>query len=120
MTATVELPRRTKRRTGCPVLVWQADTATTHPDLDPGIIAAAHADDPVAAAAEYAGQFRSDPEGYLAREALDAAIVSRRYELPPLPDVPYVAFTDPSRGAPMASHPPSPTRTRPRAVCSSI
>jgi len=70
-------------------------TATTHPDLDP-IIAAAHSDDPVAAAAEYAGQFRSDPEGYLARKALDAAIVRGRYELPPLPDVPYVAFTDPS------------------------
>ena len=78
------------------MLVWQADTATTHPDLDPGIIAAASADDPVAAAAEYGGQFRSDLEGHLAREALDAAIVRGRYELPPLPDVPYVAFTDPS------------------------
>jgi hypothetical protein len=42
------------------------------------------------------GQFRSELEGYLGREALDAAIVRGRYELPPLPDVPYVAFTDPS------------------------
>jgi hypothetical protein len=42
-------------------------------------------DDPVAAAAEYGGQFRSDLEGYLAREALDAAIVRERYELARLP-----------------------------------
>jgi hypothetical protein len=34
------------------VLVWQTNTAATHPDLDPGIIASAYADDPVAAAAE--------------------------------------------------------------------
>src|SRR5262249_49487698 len=40
------------------------------------------------------GQFRSDLEGYLAREALDAAIVRARSGLPPLPDVPYVAFTE--------------------------
>ena len=82
-----------------PILVWQADTATMHPDLDAGIIAAAYADDPIAAAAEYGAEFRSDLEGYLAREALDAVIVRGRYELPPLADVQYVAFTDPSGGS---------------------
>jgi hypothetical protein len=70
-----------------------------HPDLDPEIIAAAYADDPIAAAAEYGAAFRSDLEGHLAREALDAVIVRGRYELPPLPDVQYVAFTDPSGGS---------------------
>ena len=60
------------------MLVWQADTATMHPDLDPGTIAAAYADDPVGAATEYGG-VSIDLEGYLAREALDAAIVRSRY-----------------------------------------
>lgn len=82
-----------------PTLVWQADTATMHPRLDPEIIAAAYADDPIAAAGEYGGQFRSDLEGYLAREALEAVIVRGRYELPPLPAVQYLAFTDPSGGS---------------------
>jgi hypothetical protein len=85
---------------GDPTLVWQADTATMHPDLDPAIIAAAYEDDPIAAAAEYGAQFRSDLEGYLAREALDACVMPSRYELPPSDRVDrYFGFVDPSGGS---------------------
>jgi hypothetical protein len=102
------------------VLVWQADTATMHPDLDPGIIAAAYAGDPVAAAAEYGGQFRSDLEGYLAREALDAAIVAGGTSCRRCPTCRTLPSPIRAGEAPLVSRSPSPTRTRPRAVCSSI
>jgi hypothetical protein len=77
------------------VLVWQAE-ATTHPELDPGIIAAAYAHDPVAAAAEYGGQFRSDLEATSpARHSMPRSCAGgtscRRCH-----DGPYVAFTDPT------------------------
>src|SRR5262249_61040192 len=56
-------------------------------------------DDPASAAAEYGAEFRTDIEGFLTREVLDAAIVPGRQSLPPGRRVPYVAFCDPSGGA---------------------
>jgi hypothetical protein len=71
-----------------------------HPDLDPAIIAAAYEDGPIAAAAEYGAEFRSDLEGYLAREALEACIVPGSYELLPADRVDgYFGFVDPSGGS---------------------
>ena len=66
---------------------WRKESSA-NPDVE--VIAAIRpgARAPLTAAAEYGAEFRSDLEGYLAR-----------YELPPLPDVRYVAFTDPSGGS---------------------
>jgi len=81
------------------VLVWQADTQTMNPQVDADTIADAYADDPVAAAAEYGGQFRSDLEGFIAREALDAVVSPNVYERGQISGVRYVGFCDPSGGS---------------------
>ena len=82
-----------------PVLVWQADTLSMNPSVDPGVIARAYEDDPIAAAAEWGAEFRRDVEAYLSPEALAAVTVPGRYELPPAIGLPHVAFVDPSGGS---------------------
>jgi len=81
------------------VLVWQADTASMNPSVGGAVIAAAYEDDPIRAAAEYGAQFRRDVEGFVTREAVAACVVADRRELPPVADVTYTAFVDPSGGA---------------------
>ena len=51
-------------------------------------------DDPARAAAEYGAEFRRDIESFLAREAINAVVVSGRRELPRLPSLHYVFFLD--------------------------
>ncbi len=84
---------------GDPVLVWQADTASMNPAVDPAVIATAYEEDEARAAAEYGAQFRRDVESFVSREAVDAAIVPDRRELPPRSDVVYFGFVDPSGGS---------------------
>ena len=84
---------------GDPVLVWQADTASMNPSVDPQIIDDAYADDEAAAAAEYGAEFRRDIESFVSREAVEAVVIPGRLELPPAPGLSYVAFVDPSGGA---------------------
>ena len=79
------------------VLVWQADTRTMNPSIDPAIITRAYDRDPVSAAAEYGAQFRSDVAAFIDRESLDGLVVSETV-LPPDSSREYVAFTDPSGG----------------------
>ena len=86
-------------RGGDPVLVWQADTRTMNPTVDPRVIDAAYETDTASAAAEYGAEFRRDIESFVAREALDAVVMPGRRELPPVAGVPYVAFVDPSGGS---------------------
>ena len=81
------------------VLVWHADTCTMNGTVAQDVINQAYADDPAVAAAEYGAEFRQDIEGYVSREALDGATVWGRLELPPLPNISYRAFTDPSGGS---------------------
>lgn len=81
------------------VLVWKASTATMNPQVDAETIAAAYSDDPVAAAAEYGGEFRSDLESFISREAVDAVVSRGVLERPRIPGVRYVGFTDPSGGS---------------------
>jgi hypothetical protein len=57
------------------------------------------AEDAARAAAEYGARFRSDIEGFVAREVVDAATVPGRYELPPISGIAYSAFVDPSGGS---------------------
>jgi hypothetical protein len=72
---------------------------TMNPTLDPRIVERALEQDPDRARAEYLGEFRTDVEGFVAREALDAVVVPHRRELPPAAGVRYVAFVDPSGGS---------------------
>lgn len=80
------------------VLVWQADTQTMHPTIDPNVIARAYERDDAAASAEYGAKFRRDIEAFIRRDVLDAATVLNRFELPPLSTELYVGFVDPSGG----------------------
>lgn len=81
------------------VVLVQADTLTLNPTFDARAIARAYEDDPSSAAAEHGAQFRSDVEGFVSREAVEACTVPGRLELPPLPGVAYVGFVDPSGGS---------------------
>lgn len=66
-----------------PVLVWQADTRSMNPAIDEAVIAAAYAQDPAAASAEYGAEFRRDIDAFISKEAVEACVVPGRYELPP-------------------------------------
>jgi hypothetical protein len=82
-----------------PVLVWQAATRVMNPSVPQCVIDEAMEADPASAAAEFMAQFRSDVESFVSREAVDAAVIIGRHELPPLPGVSYRGFTDPSGGS---------------------
>jgi len=82
-----------------PVLVVRADSRTMNPTLEAAMIAAAYADDDSAAQAEYGAEFRPDIEAFFTREAIEAVVVPNRFELPPMADTRYFAFTDPSGGS---------------------
>ena len=80
------------------VLVVQGSTATLNPSFDAREIERAYSADPIAAAAEYGAQFRSDVETFVRREAVEACVVPGRHELPPTAGMTYSAFVDPSGG----------------------
>jgi hypothetical protein len=82
-----------------PALVWKADTRTMNPTVPLSFIEEAYDADPAHAAAEYGAEFRTDVETFVAREVVDAAVVTGRHELPPIRGIHYVAFTDPSGGS---------------------
>jgi hypothetical protein len=84
---------------GDPVLVWQADTRSMNPSVDPQIILAAYKDDESSAAAEYGAEFRKDIESFVTREAVEAVVSHGRFELPPNMEIRYRAFVDPSGGS---------------------
>src|SRR5437763_1858711 len=70
-----------------------------NPSVDPNINSEAYADDPVAAAAEYGGEFRSDIESYVNREAVEACIAQGVRERAPISALRYTGFVDPSGGS---------------------
>lgn len=80
-------------------LVWSADTETMHPSIDRDFLAAEYERDPVAAAAEYGLEFRSDVAAFVNREVVEAAVARGVFERDPVPGVPYQAFVDPSGGS---------------------
>jgi hypothetical protein len=82
-----------------PVLVWQADTRSMNPTIDKRTVAEAYEQDPAVAEADYGAKFRRDIERLFPREAVEAASVPDRRELPPNPQLQYVAFCDPSGGS---------------------
>jgi hypothetical protein len=70
-----------------------------NPTVPQAVIDDAMERDPASAAAEYLAQFRSDIEGFVTREAVEAATVPGRLELPPTAGPRYFGFCDPSGGS---------------------
>src|SRR5262245_32543652 len=81
------------------ILVAQGTTRDFNPDLPQSIVDKAMDRDPAAASAEYMAQFRTDVEGFLTREAVEACVRFGVRERPPERKHSYVAFVDPSGGS---------------------
>ena len=81
------------------VLVVNGPTRALNPTISQRIIDAAYEEDPIAAAAEFGGEFRRDVETYLSREALDAVVMRGRLEQPPEAKHHYMAFVDAAGGS---------------------
>jgi hypothetical protein len=81
------------------VVLVQASTLALNPTFDRRAIEAAYADDPVAARSEYGAEFRTDVEGFLDFDALDAVVVRGRIELAPVEELTYVGFLDMAGGS---------------------
>jgi hypothetical protein len=81
------------------ILVVRGPSTTFNPTLPQSIIDQAIERDPEAAAAEWLAEWRSDLADFVSRDTVDAATVPGRYELPPIADVSYAAFCDPSGGS---------------------
>jgi hypothetical protein len=80
-------------------LVWQAATRTMNPTVPQEFVDAEFERDPVSADAEYGANFRSDIAAFVDLAVLEACTADGLFEIPPLPDVRYVAFVDPSGGS---------------------
>ncbi len=94
-----EVYRQHHGQDGDPILVWQADTRSMNPSVDEQVIAEAYAQDESAAAAEYGAQFRRDIQDFIPHEVLESLVVEGRRGLPPVSDLRYFAFCDPSGGS---------------------
>jgi hypothetical protein len=82
-----------------PILVWQAPTRVMNPTVPERVIAEAFERDPASASAEYNAEFRSDVDTFLSRELVDHAIDIGVAVRPPLSNIRYHAFADPSGGS---------------------
>jgi hypothetical protein len=94
-----DVHRRHHGKDGDPVLVWQAATRDMNPTVPQSVIDAATERDAASAAAEYGAQFRSDIEGFVTREAVDACVSLDVRERARVPGLTYSAFVDPSGGS---------------------
>ena len=98
--ATWEAFRRDYGPQGDPsILVATGPSRTFNPSLSQRIIDRAYARDPVAAAAEYGGEWRSDIAAFLSRETVSACVDHGVHERPYCHDIKYHAFCDPSGGS---------------------
>jgi len=86
-------------KTDSEILFWKAPTRVMNPTISKLFIARERLKDPSAARAEYDAEPREDLESYANREIIEAAVVTGRRELPPLPNIRYQAFCDPSGGS---------------------
>src|SRR5262249_25490385 len=81
------------------VLVWRGTSLEMNPSLPERVVADALARDESAARAEWCAEFRDDVETFVRQEAVAACVPAGVTERPPLRDVDYVAFVDPSGGS---------------------
>jgi hypothetical protein len=81
------------------ILVAQGPSRELNPSLPQSVINRAYERDAASAAAEYGAQFRTDLEALLTIEAVQACIERGCKERPPLSQLQYVGFCDPSGGS---------------------
>jgi hypothetical protein len=72
---------------------------TFNPTIDQAEVDAAIAEDPESASAEWLGEFRGDISDFIGREAIEACVVRGLMVRPPMPNVSYYGFVDPSGGS---------------------
>lgn len=79
-------------------LVWKAPTLMMHdtPEVR-AEVEKAFLDDPIAAAAEYGAEFRTDVAAFVTREMLES-VTGEHFEIEPTKGIKYTAFVDPSGG----------------------
>lgn len=80
------------------ILVAQGASRDFNPGLSLHVVERALKEDPARARAEYLGEFRSDIEGFVNREAVEACVEPGCFERAPRSGARYVAFVDPSGG----------------------
>ena len=81
------------------ILVAQGTSRDFNPDLPQSIIDKAMERDSAAATAEYMAEFRTDVEGFITREAVEACVDAGIRERPHDRTKAYAAFVDPSGGS---------------------
>jgi hypothetical protein len=79
-------------------LVWNTATRVMNPTLAQAEVDEAMAEDPAAARSEWHGEFRDDVCAFIGRELVEDLVVKGRTQLPPVANVRYTAFVDPSGG----------------------
>jgi hypothetical protein len=77
-------------------MVARATSRQTNPSLPERVVTRAYERDPVAAAAEYGAEFRTDVEGYVSLETIEACVGDFDEMLPA--SCKYRCFTDPAGG----------------------
>jgi hypothetical protein len=82
-----------------PVLVWHAPTRVMNPVVPQSDVDEALERDPARNRAEYLAEWRTDIEGFVTREAVEACVDPGVRELPPQDGVRYTGFVDPSGGS---------------------
>jgi hypothetical protein len=80
------------------ILIWQAGTLAMNPTVPKHTVDEALEHDQTWAAAEYLAEFRSDLEGFVGLEVVEACVGDYR-EMPPAAGTWYRAFVDPSGGS---------------------
>jgi hypothetical protein len=83
---------------GDSVLVWQAATRDMNPAVPQSFIDDHMAEDPARGRAEYLAQFRTDVEGFVSPEIVEACVGDFR-ERSPMTGLVYSGFVDPSGGS---------------------
>jgi hypothetical protein len=81
------------------ILIAKAESRALNPTLPQKVVDRAYERDPLAAAAEYGAEFRSDIDAFVSLEAVEACVSQRVFERGPLPGVRHTAFVDPSGGS---------------------
>jgi Terminase large subunit, T4likevirus-type, N-terminal len=81
------------------ILIAKAESRALNPTLPQKVVDRAYERDPLAAAAEYGAEFRSDIDAFVSLEAVEACVSHRVFERGPLPGVRHTAFVDPSGGS---------------------
>ena len=81
------------------ILVCTGPSQTFNPSLSQQVIDRAYERDPVAAAAEFGGQWRSDIAAFLTRDAVQACVDHGVRERPFSLGIKHLAFCDPSGGS---------------------